>query len=376
MDEFPVLSGGSGCGGIEFGWQFRGWKWRREVLKRGRGGSREGEGEFPDGVLFGTSVDIYDLKSNVNNPLARYSGPNERKISFTAWTSELPRLVMSFEGGSVYIVTMNERSSTIAGFQHTGQHERARVPAAFLNKDLIAIAENTVEIRNCVVDDDHPHWELLQTLPQPIQEGKSLAVGDIQTTIIWNFQQSQSPELTFQYEGTIRLPGIMSRNDVCSKKGTILVTAPGTYQVFSIRSKTAQNIFIPCDPLEWTPQAVTSARFLLDDLIVGAGVGQLVLWNADLGNRLQNLIFRNQDPAVTGFHICLAYNAEEDTGWIVTAQGSEVTFWKTVDCLGSETSADCTGNPCLQDSIAGNGNNLEFDLTSTYFVDVNNIYHR
>lgn len=150
-------------------------------------------------VLFGTSVDIYDLKSNVNNPLARYSGPNERKISFTAWTSELPRLVMSFEGGSVYIVTMNERSSTIAGFQHTGQHERARVLAAFLNKDLIAIAENTVEIRNCVVDDgkytlpnyqnhphcllaqDHPHWELLQTLPQPIQEGKSLAVGDIQS---------------------------------------------------------------------------------------------------------------------------------------------------------------------------------------------------
>ncbi|KAJ4471057.1 hypothetical protein C8J55DRAFT_491563 [Lentinula edodes] len=281
---------------------------------------------------------------------------------------------MSFEGGSVYIVTMNERSSTIAGFQHTGRHERARVPAAFLNKDLIAIAmENTVEIRNCVVDDDdHPHWELLQTLPQPIQEGKSLAVGDIQsihvlghrillaydngTTIIWNFQQSQSPELTFQYEGTIRLPGIMSRNDVCSKKGTILVTAPGTYQVFSIGSKTAQNIFIPRDPLERTPQAVTSARFLSDDLIVGAGVGQLVLWNADLGNRLQNLVFRNQDPAVAAFHICSAYNAEEDTGWIVTAQGSEVTFWKTVDCLGGETSADCTGNPCLQDGIAGNGN--------------------
>ncbi|KAJ3925324.1 MAG: hypothetical protein NXY57DRAFT_1071756 [Lentinula lateritia] len=49
MDEFPGLSGSSGCGGIEFGWRFRGWKWRQEVLKRGRGGSREEEGEFPDG---------------------------------------------------------------------------------------------------------------------------------------------------------------------------------------------------------------------------------------------------------------------------------------------------------------------------------------
>ncbi|KAJ3898753.1 hypothetical protein F5879DRAFT_926799 [Lentinula edodes] len=329
-------------------------------------------------IPYGTCVDIYDLKSNVNKPLARYSGPKERKISVIAWSSELPRLVMSFEGGSAYIVTMNERSSTIAGFHHSGQHERAKVPAAFLDKDLIAIAmENIVEIRNCVIDDDHrPHWELLQTLPQPIQEGKSLAVGDIHsihvvghqvllaydngTTIIWSRrQQSQSHELTFQYEDTILLPGIMSRNDVCPKKRTILVTAPGTYQVFSIGSKTAQNIFIPRDPLERTPQAVSSAKFLSDDLIIGAGVGQLVLWDADLGNRLQNLIFRNQDPAVTAFHICSAYNAEEDIGWIVTAQGSEVTFWKTIDCLGGETSADRAGNSCLQDGVAGSGDSKE-----------------
>ncbi|KAJ3885225.1 hypothetical protein GG344DRAFT_70723 [Lentinula edodes] len=326
-------------------------------------------------VPYGICVDIYDLESNVNNPLAQYSGPNERKVSFIAWSSELPRLVMSFEGGSMYIVTMNEQSSTIAGFHHSGRHERAKVPAwryeSVLMTMIIVLIGNSCKHLHNPSKKESPLQLVIYSQYMYLDTGSCLHMK-MGLRIIWNFHQSQSPELTIRYEDMILLPGIMSRNDVCSRRGTILVTAPGTYQVFSIESKTAQNIFIPRDPLERTPQAVTSARFLSDDLILGVGVGQLVLWNADLGNRLQNLVFRNQDTAVTASHICLAYNAVEDIGWIVAAQGSEVTFWKTIYCLGGETSADRAGNSCLQDGVAGSGDSKE-NHKSQY---VNNICHR
>lgn len=99
-----------------------------------------------------------------------------------------------------------------------------------------------------------------------------------------------------------------SSNDVCPGKGTVLVTVAGTYQIFVLGSETAQNIFVPCDPLSKTPQTVSCTKFISEDLVIGAGVGQLVLWNAELGNRLQNLVFCNQGEVL--FHHCTtSYNA-------------------------------------------------------------------
>ncbi|KAJ4483099.1 hypothetical protein C8J55DRAFT_558082 [Lentinula edodes] len=302
-----------------------------------------------------TCVDIWNVKVNMNTkPLVQYNS-KENRISSIAWSQRSPRLVISYEGGLVYVITMKERSSSIEGFHHSGQTQQTRTFSVFLHKDLLAVAMGkVVEIRSRRDRNDssnNPHWELLKTLPAP-PIGKYLPIGAIvsihamsRDRILISYENGvavdrrkslwsivHSDVLDFKHEDTMLIPGVI--NDVCPGKGTVLVTVAGTYQIFVLGSETAQNIFVPCDPLSKTPQTVSCTKFISEDLVIGAGVGQLVLWNAALGNRLQNLVFCNQDTSVP-CGISSAYKSEEDAGWIVTVHKVpdryEIVLWTTAD---------------------------------------------
>ncbi|KAJ3898636.1 hypothetical protein F5879DRAFT_979891 [Lentinula edodes] len=307
-------------------------------------------------IAHGTRVDIWDLKDTIDTtPLVRYE--NENQICSITWSSKKPQLVICFEGGLIYVVTMQEQSTLIVGFRHSIGHQQAKVSAVFLSGDLLAVAMgNTVEIRRYHIGNEHPDWMLLATLPPPptVKELENYAVDNIHSihaiaedcillsyenglTISWSYVQSElnPTTITFQHKDTTLLPGVI--NDVCSDRRAILVTASGTYQVFLLGSAVPQHIFIPRNLLSKAPQAVSCAKFLSNDMIIGAGIGQLVLWNAELGNRLQNLVFRDQETKVI-CGICSAYSSEKDSAWIVTARGSEITFWGMTDVSSGEES--------------------------------------
>ncbi|KAJ3808852.1 hypothetical protein F5876DRAFT_66940 [Lentinula aff. lateritia] len=300
-----------------------------------------------------TCVDIWNVKVNMNpEPLVQYSS-KENRISFIAWSQRSPQLVISYEGGLVYVITMKERSSSIEGFHHSGQTQQTRTFSVFLHKDLLVVAMGkVVEIRGHRDRNDSsnsPHWELLKTLPAPPID-KYLPIGAIQSIhamsrdrilisyengvavdeSLWSIVHSDS--LDFEHEDMMLIPGVI--NDVCPGKGTVLVTVAGTYQIFVLGSETAQNIFVPCDPLSKTPQTVSCTKFISEDLVIGAGVGQLVLWNAELGNRyLSPLWYQCRRSKL----YLSAYKSEEDSGWIVTVHeipdrhSYEIVFWTTAD---------------------------------------------
>ncbi|KAJ3805267.1 hypothetical protein F5876DRAFT_81966 [Lentinula aff. lateritia] len=307
-----------------------------------------------------TCIDIWNVKVNMNTkPLVQYNS-KENRISSIAWSQRSPRLVISYEGGLVYVITMKERSSSIEGFHHSsGQTQQTRTFSVFLHKDLLAVAMGkVVEIRSRRDRNDssnNPHWELLKTLPAP-PIGRYLPIGAIVSihamsrdrilisyengvAVLWTIVHSDV--LDFEHEDTMLIPGVI--NDVCPGKGTVLVTVAGTYQIFVLGSETAQNIFVPCDPLSKTPQTVSCTKFISEDLVIGAGVGQLVLWNAALGNRLQNLVFCNQDTSVP-CGISSAYKSEEDSGWIVSVHKVpdryEIAFWTTADLQEDATESE------------------------------------
>ncbi|KAJ3906884.1 hypothetical protein F5879DRAFT_1066212 [Lentinula edodes] len=336
-------------------------------------------------IAYGTRVDIWDLKDTIStSPLVRYE--NDSQISSIAWSaSSIPQLAICFEGGLIYVVTLKEQSSLIVGFQHSAGCQQAKVSAVFFSEDLLAVAMGkAVEIRRYHTIDgeflssqctglhcsltppqEHPAWIVLANLPAPpvVKESGKDAVSNIHSihaiaedcillsyenglavtdqdevtelNSLWNFLQSDSNPMTviFQHKDTTLLPGVI---------GAVLVTASGTYQVFLLRSSVAQHIFIPRNPISKAPQAVSC-------------VGQLVLWNAELGNRLQNLLFRSQGKTLFSFssfdvyisfiqhlmqelQLSAGFVSEKDSARIVTAQGSEITFWEMTDVSSDEES--------------------------------------
>ncbi|KAJ3717798.1 WD40-repeat-containing domain protein [Lentinula raphanica] len=303
-------------------------------------------------VAYGTCVDIWDIKNTTNTaPLAHYKPDVEiRPISFLVWSLESHRLAVCFEGGLVCVIAMNVGagvSSLVVGFRISGQVQQSRVFSAFLRENVLAVVTGkNVEIRCFLDNDGDPRWDLFKSLPAAASSTtfSTSSVGDIQSihsfaqdrilvsydngiAHLWRFERSDEVSFTYSHEATMSLPGVI--NDVCPTKGAILVAAAGTYQVLHLGSTSAQSIFIPRDPITNYPQNVGCARYLSDDLIIGAGAGQLILWNADLGNRLQNL--RIHDAPAT-HHMCTAYRADEDSGWIVTAhEGGKIICWKTIE---------------------------------------------
>ncbi|KAJ3902383.1 hypothetical protein F5879DRAFT_991088 [Lentinula edodes] len=292
-------------------------------------------------VAYATRTDIWDLKqTNSSRPLARYDSPSsEKEICHIAWSQECPQLVICLEGGSVYVITMHERSSAILGFHHSGRQQEGKVSAVFLRENLLAVSMgNTVEIRS-YAGNDCPCWELLKLVPIPPIEhrypnsslnlqsihviGRDLLLLSYESgaAILWSFLPTESLEFSFKYEDTFFLPGIV--NDVCSKTRSILVTAPGTYQVFFLGSTIAQRILIPCDPLLKTPQAVSCAKYISEDLIIGTGVGH------NPGQFLSSLALPTELNLRQTLRSLAPSVPEKDSAWIVVAHGSKVTFWET-----------------------------------------------
>ncbi|KAJ3912929.1 hypothetical protein F5877DRAFT_71983 [Lentinula edodes] len=202
-------------------------------------------------IAHGTCVDIWDLKDTIGTiPLVRYE--NENQICSITWSSKMPQLVICFEGGLIYVVTLKEQSSLIVGFQHSAGRQEAKVSAVFLSKDLLAVAMGkTVEIRRCHIGDGesllfmypgipllkntHPRtgWTLLATLPPPpiVKEPENYTVNNIHSVhaiaencillsyanglaILWSYSYLQSESnpmmITFQHKDTTLLPGVIT----------------------------------------------------------------------------------------------------------------------------------------------------------------------
>ncbi|KAJ3963653.1 WD40-repeat-containing domain protein [Lentinula raphanica] len=307
-------------------------------------------------IAYGVCVDIWDLKNTHNAPLAQYNPDSMiHPISFLTWSTECHRLAVCFEGGLVCVIALKigeELSSLAVGFRlksGEAQQGNVRVLAAFLRDDILAVAMGEdVEIRCFLEDGSDPRWDLKSKLtPSASCTGNNLPTGNIQSihsipedcilvsyenqaANVWGFEQSVEGFLTCAHKFTTTLPGVI--NDVSKARGTILVAAAGTYQVLVLGSTTAQSIFIPHDPITGYPQTISCARYVSEDVIIGAGTSQLILWNAELGNRLQNLPIQNQEGGPVTHHICTAYSREEDSGWIVTAHdGGKIICWKTID---------------------------------------------
>lgn len=68
----------------------------------------------------------------------------------------------------------------------------------------------------------------------------------------------------------------------------------GTYKVLRFGTEDPPRVFIPRTRETAAAQPVSVSRFISNDMIIGGGVGQIVLWNCETNNHLQNLIFRNQ----------------------------------------------------------------------------------
>ncbi|KAJ3754456.1 hypothetical protein EV360DRAFT_73689 [Lentinula raphanica] len=278
-------------------------------------------------IAYGICVDIWDIKnSTTTTPLAQYSPDLEdRPISFLTWSPGGHRLAVCFEGGLTAIFIGG-------GFPVL----RPTTTLPTMGKEI--------EIRYYLDDHDDPRWDVLKSLPTSSFAPTGSGTGDIQSIHsftqnrmlvsyengitdfqqthidwerLWRFEQSNEKFLTYMHEATMTLPGVI--NDV-SPKGTVLVAVAGTYQVLLLGSTTAQNIFVPRDPKTGYPQSISCARYLSDDLIIGAGAGQTKT----------------------------AYRADEDSGWIVTGHGGgRVICWKTrpLEVISKEVS-DWTARTC------------------------------
>ncbi|KAJ3716996.1 hypothetical protein C8R42DRAFT_644914 [Lentinula raphanica] len=307
-------------------------------------------------VAYGICVDIWDMDNTNTAPLVQYIPDDSMTISFLTWSPEGHSLAVCYEGGLLCVISMNvdgESSSLAVGFrlEYSQAQQSLKVFAAFIHEDILAVAMGqVVEIRCFHNDTNDPRWDLKTVLPASSapSTGRYIPIGDIQSLhfmdqdcilvsyenevarygkSVWRFKEGFT---ACTHECTMCLPGVI--NDVCPGRGSILITAAGTYQVLSLGSTTAQNIFVPRDPVTKYPQIVSCAKYLSSDVIIGAGAGQLILWNAELGNRLQNLPFRDQDGGQITHHICTAYRGEDDSGWVVTAHdGGRIICWKTID---------------------------------------------
>lgn len=93
-----------------------------------------------------------------------------------------------------------------------------------------------------------------------------------------------------------------SSDDVWADKNILLVTDrnAGKFKLLSLGSLEPSRTFTPRNVSSQATEPVSSARFLSEDMIIGAGVGQIILWNieAEVHNRLQNLVFRDTSKPI------------------------------------------------------------------------------
>ncbi|KAF9060849.1 hypothetical protein BDP27DRAFT_1370178 [Rhodocollybia butyracea] len=83
------------------------------------------------------------------------------------WAPQVPRMVLTYQGGLVNVVTIGERSAQCEGFLLCGQAGRA-VYAVFLDNDLLVVAMGSfVEIRRFTEDLNGRRWERVGSLPKP-----------------------------------------------------------------------------------------------------------------------------------------------------------------------------------------------------------------
>ncbi|KAJ3873650.1 hypothetical protein F5051DRAFT_431997 [Lentinula edodes] len=266
-------------------------------------------------VGYGLKADVWDLKNAVSTtPHSTYTSKSHR-ITSLGWAPESPRLVISHEGGSVHVITINEDYAKVEIFLHShGSSISGRsqaVVAVFLKPDVLLVA----------MDQESPVWNKIGVLPSPPIQGEIMEDVDVQSVhsfgqdkvlvsykngvaVSWNLPSLDPFVPSFGL--TAKISGII--NDVCPEKGTLLVTdfQQGTYKVLRFGTEDLPRVFIPRTRETAAAQPVSVSRFVSNDMIIGGGVGQIILWSCETNNRLQNLIFRNQRNLATQC-ICVRY---------------------------------------------------------------------
>ncbi|KAJ3871105.1 hypothetical protein F5051DRAFT_446628 [Lentinula edodes] len=304
-------------------------------------------------VGHGLGVDVWSLETGaLSTTHNTYNGPS--RILSLLWCFEYPRLVTIHEGGLVHVLTFNEDKTPANGFHHSGPSYPS-AHAAFLHKDLLAVSMGKiVELRHFQIDVDKGTsvycWVRLGDLPKPPTIEGEITVESViqsihmlsQNRILVSYKDgvalswviTKLQPLECRLESWMRIPGNL--DDVWADKNILLVTDrnEGKFKLLSLGSVEPSRTFTPRNRSSQATEPVSSARFLSGDMIIGAGVGQIIVWNieVEIHNRLQNLVFRDTSGLITQ-SLCAAYNPDQDLGWIATSHNflerSEIVLWKT-----------------------------------------------
>ncbi|KAJ3885157.1 hypothetical protein GG344DRAFT_70780 [Lentinula edodes] len=283
-------------------------------------------------VGHGLGVDVWSLETGaLSTTHNTYNGPS--RILSLLWCFEYPRLVTIHEGGLVHVLTFNEDKTPANGFHHSGPSYPS-AHAAFLHKDLLAVSMGKiVELR---------HFQI--GLFKMLTRAHRFIVGTVslyRTRMVLHYPGS-SPNYSLLNAGLshgceyLEIFHAPSSDDVWADKNILLVTDrnEGKFKLLSLGSVEPSRTFTPRNRSSQATEPVSSARFLSGDMIIGAGVGQIIVWNieVEIHNRLQNLVFRDTSGLITQ-SLCAAYNPDQDLGWIATSHNflerSEIVLWKT-----------------------------------------------
>lgn len=104
-------------------------------------------------VGYGLKADVWDLKNAVSTtPHSTYTSKSHR-ITSLGWAPESPRLVISHEGGSVHVITINEDYAKVEIFLHSHGSSISglsqAVVAVFLKPDVLLVAMGKVVDVRC-----------------------------------------------------------------------------------------------------------------------------------------------------------------------------------------------------------------------------------
>ncbi|KIK56775.1 hypothetical protein GYMLUDRAFT_61816 [Collybiopsis luxurians FD-317 M1] len=252
-------------------------------------------------VCYGHKADVWNIKYGISaSPHSTFiDKSNTHEITSVAWSPTATRLALGHRGGIVHVVTFDGKKFTSQGFHHSDSLSAA-VSVVFLHTDILAVAMGRiVKLYKFSGDLNGSYWKLVGSLPDPpfvqgmnspnVKSVYALSRGRILVAYInghvakssWKlacFPQMESFVPTYELQinvfGVIILTRRPQSNDVWAETDSLLVTdfESNTYKIYHFGSQDVASTLIPRS--HGTSQPVSCAKFLAQDVIVGAGVAK------------------------------------------------------------------------------------------------------